>query len=161
MLHSNCESKKIFSNETENQPTPKITFINEYKIEFQDECFKFSKYFLLFFIFIFILFFLIGSIKLIIKGNWGDLTKGIIIYILIYFVFFRAFFKYFSTIKYLEFDKNDMKLKVKQKYLIKTKVISYNLNEIKYFTHFIEEEYGHFKIIYNDKEEEIFELLGD
>ena len=54
-----------------------------------------------------------------------------------------------------------MKLKVKQKYLIKTKVISYNLYEIKYFTYFIEEEYGHFKIIYNDKEEEIFKLLGD
>ena len=51
-------------------PNPKIKFINEDKIEFQDKYFKFLKYFFLFFIFIFILFFLIGSIKLIIKGNW-------------------------------------------------------------------------------------------
>lgn len=51
-----------------------------------------------------------------------------------------------------------MKLTLKKKHLFGIKNISYNLYEIQYFIHILENEIARFKILFNNKEESIFSL---
>ena len=86
----------------------------------------------------------------------------LLFYILIFYLLFKCISKCILRTKYLEFDINNMTLNLIKIDLRKTKkVISYNLYEIKYFTHIFEDNSANFKIIYNDKEEEIIKFYGN
>ena len=54
-----------------------------------------------------------------------------------------------------------MVLKSIKKCLLKTKIIKYNLYDIKYFIHDFKNEIANFKIVYKDEEKNIFSLNGD
>ena len=81
---------------------------------------------------------------------------------LIFYLFFKCFSKYILRTKYLEFDINNMTLNLIKIDLRKTKkVISYNLYEIKCFTHNFNDDTANFKIVYREKEEEIIKFFGN
>ena len=161
MLYYNIKSNDIFSYENQ-RFSPKFKFINEDKIEFQRDCFdKFIKYAIIIFHFIFFFPFFIGIIESIIKQKWNFIFWYLFL-IIIFFLHLIFSLKIFKITKYLEFNIYDMTLNITKIDLInKKKVISYNLYEIKYFTHIFEDNSANFKIIYNDKEEEIIKFYGN
>ena len=161
MLYSNFESNDIFSYENQ-RFSPKFKFINEDKIEFQrDCCDKFIKYLIIIIHSIFFFSFFIGIIESIIKHKW-NLIFMYLFFIIIFFLHLMACLKAIKVTKYLEFNIYDMTFNIIEIDLInKKKVISYNLYEIKYFTHIFEDYSANFKIIYNDKEEEIIKFYGN